>query len=826
MPANQNLFTDMASVGFPGTNISGSARGYGDARDTDWYRFQAASSDTLVASVTAQHAVAVSIHQLSATGTCPSTLLTTSSVSTRCQSTSATIAAVAGTWYGVKITPSPVSTTGGAAVGGSSYKYVGSITLGGPPSNDNCSTPTSIGAAGNSPAGVNGSNSFAALDGSPTGCTENVDKDVWYSFQPNSSGWWDISTCNGTTQDTIVEVYDACGGLLVGCNDDSVGCGSGTQSKAVVNLLSTISYRIRVASKGFPAAGGTFNLLVAPSVVGACCLTGGICQEVPAAACSSLGGSFNGDGSNCSSELGTSTTYDGSSGLPAPVPDNLPAGVTVSQSISGTGTIIGDLDVQFTFSPAHTWYSDVNMTLRHVASNTIVTLMNGDGNNANIAGPYTFDDSAAGTFDSAAALAGDTNIPSGSYRPDGLLSAFNGMSLDSIWELKVWDDTGSDTGTLASWSIIATQGLPPCGACCNTGVCTGDTAPLACTTGGGTHQGPGTDCDPDPCAVGACCQPEGGCIETTLGLCESGGGTYRGANSFCVSVDPPCPPTGRCCPPSGAPCSMATEANCSAPGYSWDETQTCGTPCETEACCFADGSCQVLTNAGCLSLSGVPQTGTPTCGAITYAPDLTCTDGFIDISGIPGTAIPAVGDEGSVLLTFPPGFTLNYFGVSRSAIRVHANGFVHFSSFTGSAFNAAAFPAATPSGLHAMIAPLWRDLNMSLGGSIHAIILGAVPNRLLVIQWNDAHRYNVPVGSSNTFEVIISEESGCISFRYLSIDPLSGTSGDPSFYTVGLEDDTSSAGVNVSTPIANNSCVVFVRNGQTCPQPEARAVSA
>ncbi|MBK7643257.1 MAG: lamin tail domain-containing protein [Planctomycetes bacterium] len=127
-----------------------------------------------------------------------------------------------------------------------------------PPANDFCATATALPVLGTGPTGISGTNALATLDGGSTACGVPCDKDVWFAFQPSISGSWSFSTCVNTTQDTVIEVYDACGGNLVACDDDSCGL----QSSLTTSLVSSNSYRVRLASKGAGAAGGAFTLVV------------------------------------------------------------------------------------------------------------------------------------------------------------------------------------------------------------------------------------------------------------------------------------------------------------------------------------------------------------------------------------------------------------------------------------------------------------------------------------------------------------------------------------------------------------------------------------
>lgn len=88
--------------------------------------------------------------------------------------------------------------------------------------------------------------------------------------------------------------------------------------------------------------------------------------------------------------------------------------------------------------------------------------------------------------------------------------------------------------------------LPPgTGACClASGVCNYTTA-SGCTTQGGTFQGIGALCSPNPCPQppGACCLPNGTCVEVVPSVCSTQGGTFRGGLTSCAAVYCPFPLT-------------------------------------------------------------------------------------------------------------------------------------------------------------------------------------------------------------------------------------------------------------------------------------------
>jgi spore coat protein A len=78
------------------------------------------------------------------------------------------------------------------------------------------------------------------------------------------------------------------------------------------------------------------------------------------------------------------------------------------------------------------------------------------------------------------------------------------------------------------------------GATVNGACCTGTTCQVLtsadCALAGGSYQGDGTVCTPNPCSVptGACCQTNGTCTEGTATQCAGAGGTYQGDGTTCT----------------------------------------------------------------------------------------------------------------------------------------------------------------------------------------------------------------------------------------------------------------------------------------------------
>ncbi len=120
---------------------------------------------------------------------------------------------------------------------------------------DSCSNPMPI--AG--PGTYAFDNSAAANALNTPMCTTAV-KDVWFQWTVQMEGVYSISTCGGTTLDTVIAINhptDVCGNAGFGCNDDA--CAS-TQSLVSFHANAGTIYRIQIATRTGPGGSGTFTL--------------------------------------------------------------------------------------------------------------------------------------------------------------------------------------------------------------------------------------------------------------------------------------------------------------------------------------------------------------------------------------------------------------------------------------------------------------------------------------------------------------------------------------------------------------------------------------
>ncbi|MFN0057133.1 MAG: immunoglobulin domain-containing protein [Planctomycetota bacterium] len=121
--------------------------------------------------------------------------------------------------------------------------------------NDNC--VDAIAVADGVP--VDGSTTTATDDGTASCGSSASTPDVWYKYTPATSATVTVSTCNDANYDTVLAVFNGCGGTQVGCLDDTAGC-AGLTTILSVSMTAATTYWIRVA--GYNGAVGDFTLTV------------------------------------------------------------------------------------------------------------------------------------------------------------------------------------------------------------------------------------------------------------------------------------------------------------------------------------------------------------------------------------------------------------------------------------------------------------------------------------------------------------------------------------------------------------------------------------
>ena len=138
-----------------------------------------------------------------------------------------------------------------------------------PPGNDACANAIAL-ASDTSIAGTLDNATFSAADGGTTCAGGTSNQDVWYTFTAPAQmgGSFTVSTCGthdapglNLGMDTVLTVYSACGGSILGCNDDTTSCGAldaafFRDSLVTLNLAAGQSVRVRISR--FSGGGGNF----------------------------------------------------------------------------------------------------------------------------------------------------------------------------------------------------------------------------------------------------------------------------------------------------------------------------------------------------------------------------------------------------------------------------------------------------------------------------------------------------------------------------------------------------------------------------------------
>ncbi len=185
---------------------------------------------------------------------------------------------------------------------------------------------------------------------------------------------------------------------------------------------------------------------------------------------SGFGATFPGSGFGPIPDGGISSTC-GSDGTP----------IDVSFTVSGMSGALSNVEVNMSLT--HTWMADVTATL--IAPNgtskvlfgyTGATTALGCGDSSDLAGPYTFKDSAlappsGGWWQAATAAASTAALPSGDYRstdiggagavnpqpPTNLTTAFAGVANpNGVWKLRFTDGGSGDTGAVSAATLTLT----------------------------------------------------------------------------------------------------------------------------------------------------------------------------------------------------------------------------------------------------------------------------------------------------------------------------------------------------------------------------------
>jgi subtilisin-like proprotein convertase family protein len=137
------------------------------------------------------------------------------------------------------------------------------------------------------------------------------------------------------------------------------------------------------------------------------------------------------------------------------VPKAIPDQQTIVSTLTVSGQASSLLDVEVKVNITHTWDSDLDVYLISPSGTRVELFTDVGGADDNFTDTILDDQASAG-------IASGTAPYTGSYRPEGSLSALVGQNPNGIWRLEITDDAGGDVGTLNSWAIrITTAAAAP-----------------------------------------------------------------------------------------------------------------------------------------------------------------------------------------------------------------------------------------------------------------------------------------------------------------------------------------------------------------------------
>ena len=181
-----------------------------------------------------------------------------------------------------------------------------------------------------------------------------------------------------------------------------------------------------------------------------------------------------------------------------------------------------------------------------------------------------------------------------------------------------------------------------------------------------------------------------------------------------------------------------------------------------------------------------------------------------------------LSDDSAVTVTLPWAFSI-YGGAASTTLQISSNGYVRFG--TGTATSYSNTPIVDPTDPNAYAAPWFDDLNPGAGGEVWASEIGSAPTRQYVVAWIGVPIYSV-TGSAITFEVVLDESTGNITFQYLDTVVGSVSYDRGASATVGIEDPAGAFGTQVSYNSAKLSDGAAYRCTQIASPPPPQVTTA
>ncbi|MDY6918249.1 MAG: PKD domain-containing protein, partial [Chloroflexota bacterium] len=139
------------------------------------------------------------------------------------------------------------------------------------------------------------------------------------------------------------------------------------------------------------------------------------------------------------------------------------------------------------------------------------------------------------------------------------------------------------------------------------------------------------------------------------------------------------------------------------------------------------------------------------------------------------------------------GFDFQFYGESYSQVMIAEDGYLSFTDYGGSAYTNQPIPHDSIP--NSIVAPFWDDHYTPAGGTILYDTMTVGERSLFVVEWHEVPLYGDPMGSSLTYEVVLTSD-GEILFHYKTVS-------DGQSASVGIENAAGSDGLCVSFNAAN-----------------------
>ncbi len=183
--------------------------------------------------------------------------------------------------------------------------------------------------------------------------------------------------------------------------------------------------------------------------------------------------------------------------------------------------------------------------------------------------------------------------------------------------------------------------------------------------------------------------------------------------------------------------------------------------------------------------------------ASSYAFATSTTGSLVDMSTGTTTLVAANLDDTVSPVTLI-GFDFFFQGARQDRFTVTANGLLRFGAVAASGTLYNPLAQATQS----LITAYGADQRTHTTGKVHSKVIGAAPNRTLVIEWlNMQANFNAAGTADLTYQVQLSETSGAINFAYgaMNMSALGAASADSQSPQIGFSSNNTAGNVGSIT---------------------------